>query len=114
MRLELKRNAVFDAHAAAVGDGRVVQHLRHREERFLPGADFAAGSAAAHACLEGVEDDDLDVVLEDGIEELGFRREVDDQRGALSGERRGFVVVMPGTTCQRLSHCNDQSRRQPR
>jgi len=35
----------------------------------------------AHARLEGIEDDGLDVALEDGIEEVGFRREVDDQKG---------------------------------
>ncbi len=36
----------------------------------------------AHTCLERLEDDGLDVALEDGFEELGFSREIYDQKGA--------------------------------
>jgi hypothetical protein len=52
----------------------------------------------AHARLERFEDDGLDVVPEDRIEELRFRRQVDDQVGALSGESRRIVGVMVGAT----------------
>jgi hypothetical protein len=32
--------------------------------------------------LEGRKDDGLDVALEDSVEELSFRRQVNDQKGA--------------------------------
>jgi hypothetical protein len=55
----------------------------------------------AHARLEGLEDEGLDVVLEDGVEELGLRREVDDQVTVL-GKAVGFFGGLG--TCGLIHH----------